>query len=249
MKTTLLIICSFCLIFTNCTDKKESNNNESVIIKNNVQTQTLTERVDTNNLIILYPSFSKVNLVCKDMPQKQDKTVVLFAEAAYTAAPLDNTFNHKKIAGNHVSNGVKHQGFKCSRNTGAFVYYSGKWKFLYKDYASELDSAAKNGGAAFAQELIIHKSTIKHTKRRDGNINTFRALCEINKRLCIIESKNNMRFGDFKSSLLEVGVSNAIYLDMGSGWNHAWYRINSDSIVELHPKVHNFCTNWITFYK
>ena len=52
-----------------------------------------------------------------------------------------------------------------------------------------------------------------------------------------------------KYSLVNIGVSEAIYLDMGTGWNYAWYRINDETIVGLHPKVHDYCTNWITFYK
>ena len=211
--------------------------------------EVLVERLDTNGLIVLFPSFSSIDLRCGNIPQTSDKNVVLFAEAAYTGAPLEKNFSHNKIAGDHVSNGVRFKGYKCSRNTGAFVYYSDKWKFLYGVYSSELDSAANNGGSAFAQEMIIHKNEIKPTARKDGNVNTFRALCELDGRLCIIESINDVKFGDFKSTLLEIGVSEALYLDMGSGWNYAWYRVNEETIVGLHPKVHDYCTNWITFYK
>lgn len=209
----------------------------------------LVERVDTNGLIILFPSYSNIDLRCGNIPQIHEKNIILFAEAAYTGAPLEKEFKHSKIAGDHVSHGTRYRGYKCKRNSGAFIFYSGKWKFCYNDYTAELDSAAKFGGAAFAQEMIIHNNDIKTTARPDGNINTFRALCELDERLCIIESCNRIRFGEFKSSLVNIGVSEAIYLDMGTGWNYAWYRINDETIVGLHPKVHDYCTNWITFYK
>ena len=221
----------------------ESDSEDSTAISN------LVERIDTNGLIILIPSFSKVDLRCGDLPQISEKDVVLFAEAAYTGAPLEKEFKHVKIAGDHVSNGTRYKGYKCKRNTGAFVYYSGKWKFCFDSYSAELDSAAKYNGAAFAQEMMIHDKVIKSTARPDGNVNTFRALCELDGKLCIIESLNNIRFGDFKSKLKETGVSEAIYLDMGSGWNYAWYRVDDKTIVVLHPKVHEYCTNWITFFK
>lgn len=211
--------------------------------------KVFVERGDSDGLIILIPSFSTIDLRCGNMPQTLEKNVILFAEAAYTNAPLNKEFQHIKIAGDHVSNGIRFKGYKCSSNTGAFVYYSSKWKFLYKDYSAELDSAAQNGGAAFAQEMMIHQSKIKPTKRKDGNVNTFRALCELDGKLCIIESLNDVKFGDFKSSLLKAGVSEALYLDMGNGWNYAWYRPDEATIVELHHKVHDYCTNWITFYK
>ena len=104
------------------------------------------------------------------------------------------------------------------------------------------------GGAAFTQELIIKENTLLKTPRKDFSQNIFRALCELHDNLCIIESDSITSFGDFKKKLVEANVENAIYLDMGSGWNHAWYR-SSDSIVKLHPKTHNYCTNWITFYE
>lgn len=207
------------------------------------------ERTDTMGLIIQIPSYHNIDLRCGNMPQVSEKDVILFAEASYTAAPLENEFKHSKIASDHVSLGTRYKGYKCRENTGLFMYYANKWRFCYNDYNPELDSAAKHDGTAFAQEMMIHKGDIKPTAKKDGNVNTFRALCELNERLCIIESSGSIRFGDFKTKLMELGVSEAIYLDMGSGWNYAWYRVNDETIVELHPKVHDYCTNWITFYK
>lgn len=205
------------------------------------------ERKDTLGLIILYPTFSKVDLVCGSTPSKDDRSVILFAEAAYTGELLD-TFKHSNVAGDHVSAGQRYKGFKCKRNTGAFVYYSGKWKFCHHNYSNEMDLAAQHGGCAFGQELVIHNGKLVETPRKDGNMNLFRVLCDHQGKLCIVESEGIIRFGDFKKKLLDIGISDAIYLDMGIGWNHAWYR-SKGKIVELHPKFHDFCTNWITFYK
>ena len=200
-----------------------------------------------NGLIFIFPDFSKIDLVCGSMPSQNDSSVILVAEAAYTGECLKE-FKHTNIAGDHVSSGKRYIGYRCSRNTGAFVYYKGKWKFCYKNYSNELDSAALYGGAAFAQELIIKDNEALNTPRRDGSKNIFRALCEVSGKLCIVESDSTTTFGNFKRNLLEVKIENAIYLDMGSGWNYAWYR-TADKIVELHPKTYNYCTNWITFYE
>ena len=245
----VFILCACLLIAFSCQRDTKRQKADDGMDSIPIHKKALVERVDSNGLIILTPSFSTLELRCGNMPNTSEKDVILFAEAAYTGAPLEKEFKHYKIAGDHVSNGTRFKGYKCSRNTGAFVYYSDKWKFLYKNYSSELDSAAKYGGAAFAQEMIIHNSEIKPTVRKDGNVNTFRALCEFEGKLCIIESLNDVRFGDFKSSLLDIGVSEALYLDMGSGWNYAWYRVDDSTIIGLHPKVHDYCTNWITFYK
>ena len=181
------------------------------------------------------------------MPSKSDTSVILFAEAAYTGELLKE-FKHTNVAGDHVSQGKRYKGYKCKRNTGAFVYYGEKWDFCYKDYSKAMDVAAENGGAAFAQEMMIYKGKMVEIARKDSNKNQFRALCNHDGRLCIVETKGKIPFGDFKKKLLALGISDALYLDMGAGWNYAWYR-DRGKIVELHPKVHDYCTNWITFYK
>lgn len=208
----------------------------------------LVERLDTLGIIVLYPKYSTIDLVCGTIPSKSDESVILVAEAAFTGELLKE-FKHTNVAGDHVSDGVRYKGFKCKRNTGAFVYYNtGTWKFCYQDYSNEMDLAAQNGGCAFAQEMIIHNGKLVKTTRKDTNKNQFRALCDHEGNLCVIESSQLVSFGEFKKALLSFGVSDALYLDMGPGWNHAWYR-QDETMIELHPKIHDYCTNWITFYK
>ena len=181
------------------------------------------ERIDTDSLMILSPKFSKVDLVCETIPSKRDTSVILCAEACFTGECLKE-FDHFNIAGDHVSNGKRFHGFRCKRNTGAFIYYKSKWQFLYQDYNSAMDVAANNGGCAFAQEMIIHNGKFVTAIRKDSNKNQFRALCQRNDSLCVIESSGVVSYGDFKAALLRQKVQEAIYLDMGMGWNHAWYR-------------------------
>jgi hypothetical protein len=49
--------------------------------------------------------------------------------------------------------------------------------------------------------------------------------------------------------LLKAGVVEALYLDMGTGWNYSWYRNEYGDAVEIHEKWTPYATNWITFYK
>lgn len=245
MKLVYLILVTLMLSCAN-KEQKQANKDSSPISID--KEYNFVERVDTLGLMVLYPRFSSIDLVCGIEPQKSDSTVILFAEATYTGQCLKE-FNHNNIAGDHVSSGKCYKGYPCKRNTGAFVYHEGAWQFCYKDYSNKMDEAASSGGAAFAQELIIYNGESVPTVRKDDNRNQFRALCDTqDKRLCIIESDSIISFGDFRKRLLQIDISNAIYLDMGPGWNYAWYR-RGDSVIELHPKTHNYCTNWITFYK
>lgn len=242
LKSILLLFICFITACNNDGNKPVSNKCDSINVS-----KSFVERIDSNGLIVLKPSFSRIDLVCGTEPSKDDKSVILFAEAAFTGKTLDS-FAHSNIAGDHVSNGKRYKGYRCERNTGAFIYQKGTWNFLYKDYSKDLDEAANNGGAAFAQEMIIYNGKLVKTEREDSNKNIFRALCNRDSDLYVIESAKKISFEDFKKKLIDYNISNAIYLDMGEGWNYAWYRDGND-IIELHPKVHNYCTNWITFYK
>lgn len=203
------------------------------------------ETLKTNGLVIVFPKYSSIDLVCGTMPSKTDTTILLVSEAAYIKKQ-QTIFSHKNIAGDHVANGQRFEGDTCSNNTGAFVYYNGRWKFCYKTYTNELDLAAKNGGMAFAQELLIYKGKSIPAVRDENAINKYRALCNYNGHLCIVHSEINQNLKDFRTSLINLGISDAIYLVAGS--SNYWYRDNKVAIDTSTP-THSFCTNWIVFYK
>ncbi|MBS5527375.1 MAG: hypothetical protein KHX42_04370 [Prevotella sp.] len=213
---------------------------------------TNIEITESNELKIYYPQYGKIDLVCETMPSPNDNSVLMCCEAAFTGELLDD-FKHSNIAGNHVSNGVFHKGYKCKANTGCFAYYadSGKWEFAMGEYAECLDKAVRHGGAAFGQTMIIHNGADVHNGRpcKDTSKNQYRALCELNGKLCIIDAKATMPYKDFILSLLDIGVKHAIYLDMGSGWNYSYYRGNEGKVHYIHNRQIKYTTNWITFYK
>ena len=199
----------------------------------------------TTNLIVYFPEYTKIDLVCGQMPSTTNKNVEFCCEAAFTGELLKE-FKHMNIADNHICNGVMKKGYRCRANTGGFVWRKGKWKFMRKvDYPISADG----WNMGFCQLLIIKDGTARPMgSRMKNNRNIYRALCEKNGRLCIVESKKVMAYSFFVECLKAYKVTHALYLDMGRGWNHAWYR-DKDQVVVLHPKTHDYCTNWITFYK
>lgn len=244
----LFFICSLVSCNTGAVKSQETADTLSYANAPVVEKRTRVVRKDTCSLILLFPQFKSVDLVCETMPSQDNEKVIFVAEAAFTGELLKE-FKHTNIAGDHVSSGSRIKGYRCPRNTGAFVYYGGQWKFLYKSYDEALDEAAANGGCGFGQEMIIHQGELVTAIRKDYSKNVFRALCEVDGKLCIAESSLVVNYVDFKNSLMEVGASEALYLDMGAGWNHAWYRDDVGGVVELHKKTHSYCTNWITFYE
>lgn len=205
----------------------------------------------TVNLNVYYPDYSKIDLVCGHMPRATDKTVEFCCEAAFTGELLSE-FKHMNIADNHICNGEMKRGYRCKANSGGFVWGKGKWKFMRK---ADYPTTANGWNMGFCQMLIIKDGIprpIGSKMRKNKTI--YRALCEKDGRLCIIEGRKVMTYGDFVKHLKEFKVKHALYLDMGSGWNYAWYRDKAGKVIEIFPTSksapsYKYRTNWITFYK
>ena len=210
-------------------------------------------KVDTTvNLVVFHPSFSRMDLVCGKMPDQSDKNVTFCCEAAFTGQLL-KAFQHTNIADDHACAGVLHKGYACRANTGGFVWQkSGKWSFMVKDDYLKMVKSAYMG---FGQVLIVYnKEVLPKWPQKPKARNVYRALCERNGKLCVVQSRKTMEYSFFLKCLQAYGVTHALYLDMGSGWNYAWYRDGKGNFTELFPESksssnYQYRTNWITFYK
>ena len=199
----------------------------------------------TAQLTVFYPQFTTIDLVCGKMPEMSDSRIVMCLAAAFTGKRSD-VFSHDNIAGNHVSGGEFHKGYDCEANTGSFVYFDKHWRFLPTTHSDSITCAADNEGMAFSQILLIYNGHVLPCNV-DGR-NRFRALCEVDGQLCIAESRHLQDLASFQRSLANYGMRHALYLQPGRGWNYSWYR-DADGLTHImHPKSHDYCTNWLTFY-
>ena len=205
----------------------------------------------TYNLNVYYPEYSKIELVCGQMPKTSQKDVEFCCEAAFTGE-LMNEFKHLNIADSHICNGEMKKGYSCKTNTGGFVWDKGKWKFVKK---ADFPTASNGWNMGFCQLLIIYNGEARPIGSKMGNRKTvYRALCEKDGKLCVVESKKVVTYESFVTFLKAFKVKHALYLDMGSGWNSAWYRVKDGKVKELFPEsksspYYKYRTNWITFYK
>ena len=188
----------------------------------------------TVNLNVYYPEYTKIDLICGQMPKASQKDVEFCC------------------ADNHICNGVMKKGYRCKANTGGFVWGKGKWKFMRK---ADYPTTANGWEMGFCQLLIIKDSAVRPIGTKMKNNRTiYRALCEKDGKLCIIESKKVMTYEFFVKCLNAYKVTHALYLDMGRGWNYAWYRDKGGKVKEIFPESklatsYKHRTNWITFYK
>lgn len=204
--------------------------------------------VDTGSTIglnLYYPNFSRIDLVCGKMPDKSNDSIIFMASAAYTSKEL-NVFSHSNIVGPHVSDGVFY--VPVSKPKGAFSFYDNSPHFTYGDYTNDMKCAARKGGCAFSQDMIICNGELTQYDRDPKSKAYFRALCLLEDKLAIVDSKNSETFELFVSRLHHMNISNAIYMDMG-GWSYSWYRDSNNNIIELGNRPNKFATNWLVFYK
>lgn len=219
----------------------------------NVDTDILSVshlRTEYGDLICLKPDMSglKMDMMCGEIPSPENDSIILAFAGAFTGT--DFYKGHSNVAGDHVAGGKRYRGYRCKRNTGAFTWSekSGP-QFFYKDYSPALDNAAKECGIGFAQEMMIHGGEKVATTRPLGNKNVFRALClDKNGKLALYESQGVMKFGNFIDALLSQGVREALYTDMGQGWNYCFYRTNSsdESPRYIHTQSLPYASNFIT---
>ncbi|MDE5886161.1 MAG: YdcF family protein [Muribaculaceae bacterium] len=202
------------------------------------------------DLLCLKPDMSllKMDMVCEEIPDPQNDSIILTFAGAFTGTEFYT--GHTNIAGDHVAGGKRFKGYTCKRNTGAFTWsQSAGPQFHYQIYSPALDKAAKEGGMGFAQEMMIHEGKAVKTTRPLGNQNVFRALClDSDGKLALYESQGIVKFGDFINALLSQGVKEALYTDMGQGWNYCFYRLHlTDSSPNyLHSMPLPYASNFIT---
>lgn len=206
---------------------------------------------NTGSLMLYTPEFSRIDLVTGTMPSKDEKEVILVCEAAFTGELLEE-FRHSNIAGHHVSGGEFHKGFKCGPNNGVFTWSAiDGWHFYNHGHSGSADvlkKVADEGGMGFCQSLLFLNGKRFKGGFKADQVNRYRALCELNGKLCIADCAEYMTFGSFMDELERLGVTSAIYCDMGTGWNYSWYRRADGTVQEIFTTPGKYTTNWVTFY-
>ena len=246
-----IMIYLFCLI-SDVTSVIYLSSKQTTIEANDLITENISQSINqidtTANLIVFQSNFSRVELEVGTMPSKDNDSVIFCAAAAFTAQ-LKDTFAYSNIVGAYITHGKHYNQYACSGKYGRFIYADHQWQFADADNHSLLDSAAAKGGCAFTQWWIIKSGEAIPLARKGSQQNIYRALCEKDGKLMVAQCRKVIPYELFVKSLQAYGIEFALYMDMGSGWNHSFYRDNTGTEHILFPRTHHYCTNWITFYK
>ena len=98
------------------------------------------------------------------------------------------------------------------------------------------------------QQFIVLYNGERGTHDTD-EFRCYRVLAILNGKACIIDTKTQMHYGEFIESLEELGVKDALYCDMGSGWNYSWYRTKEGKTEDIIGLPWLFSHNWLVFKK
>lgn len=201
----------------------------------------------TENLYVIFPQYRKVNFEFGDRPSmNKDSNLTYFATSAFFRN-AEIEFRHENIVGDHAHDGSYYKG-ALEEGLSAFTFYNNEAHFVLNDADDAVKLAADNGGSGFEQFMAIYDG--KDEKIQAGKFRCYRLLAELNGRLCMIESITPIDYEVFIQSALDLGVKNALFLDMGAKCSHSQYRNNKGKAINLFSaKPGSFVHSWIVFEK
>lgn len=203
--------------------------------------------LETEDLYFFYPDYSDIDFVTGEMPSEEDQSILLFVTAAFQSHHQIG-FDHDNIVGMHASKGELWNG-RSAEGVGAFTCVNGEARIWGLDEAKEaVKNAAEQGGSGFEQFLILYKGQRDNHNEID-EFRCYRALALVNGRVCVVDSRTQVHYDEFVQALEDAGIQDALYCDMGSGWNHSWYREQNGQTVDIIGKPWLFSHSWLVFRK
>lgn len=235
-----------------------SNKNVDIVDNSTEKIERLDTMLFVDNYVVdsipfiklqLNPQKAYISMADSVIPSEKESTIALCVEAAFTGELLKD-FKTSNIGGDYVIEGIFHKGYKCKANTGFLYADKSIFTISSTEHCSEwIAKAKKNNGTLFQQILIVQngKSVYRNTPIKPTTRNIYRAACIMNDgNFAVIQSEVALSLTEFISSLVRTGVSDALYLDMGRGWNFGWYReTNKSQAIRFFDYRTPYQTNWL----
>ncbi|MCQ2401228.1 MAG: hypothetical protein MJ059_04830 [Lachnospiraceae bacterium] len=243
------VIPAFIFIFEGLVSQYHAEIKEAVVISDSEGEKLIPGEKSTvyrtDTFYVFFPEYSHVDLELEKRPRKSDKSITWCSGAAFQHE-IEFGFSDVNIEGYHASKGRYSDSPYTKEGFGAVTFYDGGFKFEFDDPETAMKEAAAKGGSGFMQFRLL----------RDGEpvnsftmprVRSYRAIAEINGNLCIIDTIEMMHFEDFLTKIKELSVTNALYMDMGAGWNYSWYRTDKGNVRSLFGLKVPWSHNWLVF--
>ena len=199
---------------------------------------------ETDDLYIYYADYDEIRFVAGDRPSPEDDGILMCVAAAFQGK-YELGFSHDNVVGWHTSGGVLERG-KPQDRMGGFTWDEGQPRIWNIDESeAAIRTAAAHGGEGYQQFVVLCDGERgMHTSRE---FRCYRVLAVLGGRACIIDSRTQMFYDEFVQALEDLGVRDALYCDMGSGWNYSWYRGRDGKPVDIIGTPWPFSHNWLVF--
>ncbi len=145
------------------------------------------------------------------MPDRSDSTILYAAMAADIRKDNKQIVGDFVLSGKQLARGVAKKGF-CAIDNETVTIGVGESTPL-------LEKVIENKGSFFRQYPLVHNGEIVENKLKNKSIR--HALAVRNDEIIMVSSKNIESFHDFSQSLIDIGVSDAVYLVGGNAYG--WY--------------------------
>lgn len=247
--SSLLVIPSFVFIFGGLISQYHTKIPDAINASSMPQEQIVatdqTAVYDTGELYVFFPEYSQIEFVCENRPPQSDESITWCSGAAFHHNS-SLSFDQINIEGDHAVQGSFYESPYNNDDFAAFVFSNGQFAFEFDNASQAIRDAANAGGSGFMQiALIANGEIVKQFK--GARPRCYRSLAELNGQVCIIDSMEMMTQNEFVEALHQLGVSNALYMDMGAGWNYSWYRNTLNKVVTLFWLPVPWSHNWIVF--
>ena len=249
--SSVLVIPSFIFIFTGLVSQYHARIPESIDASAMRAEEILpaeeTVIYNTGRVYVFFPEYTDVALVCGQRPSRSDNAITWCSGAAFQHT-VSLGFTQENVEGDHAVSGTLYESPYNKDSFAAFTFAGGRFAFEFDHPSEAIRKAAEAGGSGFMQfGLIRNGEAVMQVNRPRARC--YRTLAELNGNLCFIDSVNMLHFSDFMAELQRLGVTNALYMDMGAGWNYSWYRNAADRVITLFGLPVPWSHNWVVFRK
>lgn len=172
--------------------------------------ETLEETVNDVPLMIYVPRNAAMALTI-GMPDKSDSTIIFAAMAADIRKDNKQIVGDFVLSGQRIARGVTKKGFVAIEEHKITIGMG--------ESTPLLQEVINNKGSFFRQYPLVNNGELVENKPKNKSIR--RALAVRNEQVIMVKSKSRESFHDFSQALIDIGVSDAIYLVGGNAYG--WY--------------------------
>lgn len=169
------------------------------------------ETVNDVPLMIYTPRNARMSLM-RGIPDTSDSTIVFAAMAADIRKDNGQIVGDFILSGQRLSRGIAKKGFAAIEDNKVTIGVG--------ESTPLLQEMIDNKGSFFRQYPLVHRGELMENKLKNKSVR--RALAVRGGQVIMVETQNRESFHDFSQALIDIGVSDAIYLVGGDAFG--WFR-------------------------